>query len=81
LSLADTYIQPQETTDKLRNDIKLEQLNLVNTLINDNDLMQIVSEFRCLVELKLGGCTSITTRGLSFLPRGMYMTLRKQQEN
>lgn len=47
-----------------------------NTMLNDDNLIQIVSEFRRLVELELGGCVNITTRGLSFLPRGTYAITR-----
>lgn len=57
----------QKLTNK---DIKLEKLDVNHTCIQDQDLIGTVSQFKSLVELKLGGCEAITTRGLSFLPRG-----------
>lgn len=70
LSLANTSLPQQEMTAKLNRHIKLEQLDLTNTFICDEDLMQIISQITTLVELKMSGCGNVSTRGLSFLPRG-----------
>jgi hypothetical protein len=72
LSLANTCIQQQEIKIKIRTDIKLEQLDLTSTSICDNDLIRIISQLRNLIELKMSGCGIVSTRGLSFLPRGKY---------
>ena len=72
LSLANTCIQQQEVKIKIRTDIKLEQLDLTSTSICDNDLIRIISQLRNLIELKMSGCGNVSTRGLSFLPRGKY---------
>ncbi|KAI8099485.1 uncharacterized protein BX664DRAFT_321371 [Halteromyces radiatus] len=45
----------------------LELLDISGTGMTDQDLMRLTSEFGHLLELKLGGCLSITTRGLSCL--------------
>lgn len=72
LSLANTAIQKQDINTKLRKPVRLEQLDLSNTFITDEDIVQIVSQFHQLIDLKLGRCEELTTRGLSFLPRGTY---------
>ncbi|KAL0140888.1 hypothetical protein V8B55DRAFT_1511305 [Mucor lusitanicus] len=69
LSLANTSLPQQEITAKLSKNIKLEQLDVTNTFLCDNDLMQIISQITTLVELKMSGCSNVSTRGLSFLPR------------
>lgn len=72
LSFANTCIQQQEIKVKIRTNIKLEQLDLTNTFICDDDLIHIISQLGNLVELKMSGCGNVSTRGLSFLPRGKY---------
>ncbi|KAI8096087.1 hypothetical protein BDF21DRAFT_489497 [Thamnidium elegans] len=63
-----TFSKPLE--QKLTNkNIRLEQLDVNHTLINDQDLIGFICQFKSLVELKLGGCEALTTRSLSFLPR------------
>lgn len=71
LSLSDTSIQKQDTSTKLKKPLLLEQLDLSCTFITDEDIVQIVSQFHQLIDLKLGRCGELTTRGLSFLPRGI----------
>ncbi|KAL9553507.1 hypothetical protein PS6_003887 [Mucor atramentarius] len=73
LSLANTSLPQQEMTAKISRNIKLEQLDLTNTFISDNDLMQMIGQIRNLVELKMNGCGNVSTRGLSFLPRGNFV--------
>ncbi|KAI8647372.1 hypothetical protein BD408DRAFT_439203 [Parasitella parasitica] len=68
LSMANTGMQQQEII-KLKRNTKLEQLDLTNTFIGDDDLIHIISQIKSLVELKMGGCGNVSTRGLSFLPR------------
>jgi len=70
LSLANTNLPQQEMTAKISRNVKLEHLDLTNTFVSDNDLMQMISQIRNLVELKMNGCGNVSTRGLSFLPRG-----------
>ncbi|GAN01220.1 conserved hypothetical protein [Mucor ambiguus] len=56
LSVANTGLPKQEMTAKLSRDRKLEQLDLTNTYICDDDLIQIISQITTLVELKMSGC-------------------------
>ncbi|KAI9255402.1 hypothetical protein EDC94DRAFT_226919 [Helicostylum pulchrum] len=63
-----TFSKPLEQKLTNRN-IRLEQLDVNHTLINDQDLIGFICQFKSLVELKLGGCEALTTRSLSFLPR------------
>lgn len=53
-------------------DVQLQHLDVNHTATSDSELINVVSRFKNLVELKLGGCDALTTRGLSFLPRGMF---------
>ncbi|EPB88666.1 hypothetical protein HMPREF1544_04538 [Mucor circinelloides 1006PhL] len=73
LSLANTNLPQQEMTAKISRNVKLEHLDLTNTFVSDNDLMQMISQIRNLVELKMNGCGNVSTRGLSFLPRGNFV--------
>lgn len=50
----------------------LEQLDVSHTFVSDQYLIETISQFKSLVELKLAGCESLTTRSLSFLPRGWF---------
>ncbi|KAG2233859.1 hypothetical protein INT48_005200, partial [Thamnidium elegans] len=69
-----TFSKPLE--QKLTNkNIRLEQLDVNHTLINDQDLIGFICQFKSLVELKLGGCEALTTRSLSFLPRGKIISV------
>ncbi|KAI7867073.1 uncharacterized protein EV154DRAFT_571777 [Mucor mucedo] len=61
-----SILEDQQLTNK---NIRLEQLDINHTCFNDQDLIGTISQFKSLVELKLGGCEELTTRGLSFLPR------------
>ncbi|CAO3657558.1 unnamed protein product [Mucor hiemalis] len=59
-------VTPNILTNK---NVQLRHLDINHTSISDNELINTISRFKNLEELKLGGCDSITTRGLSFLPR------------
>ncbi|KAG2211805.1 hypothetical protein INT47_004491, partial [Mucor saturninus] len=72
IQLSFAYTTPGSITEdqKLTNkNIRLEQLDINHTCFNDQDLIGKISQFKSLVELKLGGCEELTMRGLSFLPR------------
>lgn len=73
-----TKKQVAETT-LTNKDVQLQHLDINHTAVSDSELINLISRFKNLVELKLGGCDALTTRGLSFLPRGMYILHKNQQ--
>jgi hypothetical protein len=48
----------------------LETLEVGNTALTDDDLVQLVAGFGALKELKLGGCIAMTTAGLARFATG-----------
>lgn len=80
VQLSFAYTTPSDRTveHKLTNkNIRLEQLDINHTFLNDQDLIGTISQFKSLVELKLGGCEDLTTRSLSFLPRGILSIVKR----
>lgn len=80
VQLSFAYTTPSDKVEehKLTNkNIRLEQLDINHTFLNDQDLIGTISQFKSLVELKLGGCENLTTRSLSFLPRGTVSVKKK----
>lgn len=74
--LSYAYIMKNNSTKKqvaettlTNKDVQLQHLDINHTAVSDSELINLISRFKNLVELKLGGCDALTTRGLSFLPR------------
>lgn len=66
-----SYVSQEKETKLTNKQVRLEQLDINHTSVEDQELINTVSRFKNLVELKLGGCDLLSTRSLSFLPRGM----------
>ncbi|KAI8077945.1 uncharacterized protein B0P05DRAFT_118461 [Gilbertella persicaria] len=81
LSLANTLIGQQETSVKLRKNVMLEHLDVSHTGIDDQVLIQIISQFKQLSALKLSACLELSTRALSFLPRELKRLKQVQFPN
>ncbi|KAI8338149.1 hypothetical protein BC941DRAFT_33511 [Chlamydoabsidia padenii] len=73
LSLGGTGIGKQEMAPQSMKHLNksLETLDVSNTGITDDDMIQLVAGFGRLKELKLGGCTEITTSGLARFAKGL----------